>query len=421
MWWDDNLTHMRSKLRKFNKIKTHKGKDSYITLRREYKNAIKKAKNDGWKEFTSNIKYPSEVSKLIKSFNNNKNNSLGLLKNQEGDYCDNPKESLNTLLNNFFPGHTSVPETNTMDFIIVKNARLDKTFTIKKVRAVFRHMGSFKSAGPDGLKPIVMKHFGPKAIRCVTKLFKAIYSTGYIPNEWRKSRVVFIPKPPKLDYGDAGSFRPISLTQFILKKMACVVEWSLREHADDYGKISPMQHAYSGTKGTDTALSTLVNMIKSLILRDKFRLVISVKEAFDNLATPAIENALWANKYPTIMIRWCMNFLKIRISIADVLGVKLSIWPVCGTPQGGVLSSRIWNLAFDPLLRLLNDNQPCSPVGFADDGALCFRGICPHTLVEIAQPFINKAVEWGAQNGLSFSVDKTSVVFFTRKYNFYSN
>ena len=92
-----------------------------------------------------------------------------------------------------------------------------------------------------------------------------------------------------------------------------------------------------------------------------------------------------------------------------------------GPHKVGVLSSRIWNLAFDPLLRLLNDNQPCSPVGFADDGALCFRGICPHTLVEIAQPFINKAVEWGAQNGLSFSVDKTSVVFFTRKYNFYSN
>ena len=98
MWWDDNLTHMRSKLRKYSKIKTPEGKTLYITLRREYKKAIRKAKNDGWKEFTSNIKYPSEVSKLIKSFNNNKNNSLGLLKNQEGEYCDNPKESLNILL-----------------------------------------------------------------------------------------------------------------------------------------------------------------------------------------------------------------------------------------------------------------------------------------------------------------------------------
>ena len=106
-----------------------------------------------------------------------------------------------------------------------------------------------------------------------------------------------------------------------------------------------------------------------------------------------------------------MNFLKNRTSIAEVLGVMLAICPVCGTPQGGVHSSRIWNLAFDPLLKLLNQKSPYAPVGFADDGAFCFRGICPNTLVKIAQPKINMAIEWGAQNGLSFSVDKTTVFF----------
>ena len=108
------------------------------------------------------------------------------------------------------------------------------------------------------------------------------------------------------------------------------------------------------------------------------------------------------------------------IAIAEVLGVKLSIRPVCGTPQGGVLSNRIWNLAFNPKLKLLNHNSPCAPVGFADDGALCFRGIDPETLVEIAQPKINAAVDWGAQNGLTFSVDKTTAVFFSRQQKFHS-
>ena len=111
-----------------------------------------------------------------------------------------------------------------------------------------------------------------------------------------------------------------------------------------------------------------------------------------------------------------MNFLKNRISIAEVLGVTLAICPVCGTPQGGVLSSRIWNLAFDPLLKLLNQDSPCAPVGFADDGALCFRGFCAETLIDISQPKIDMAVEWGAQNGLSFSKDKTTVVIFSRQH-----
>ena len=88
---------MRSKLRKMAKNKTTEGINSYTSLRREYKKAIKTAKNEGWKKFTSEIKFPSDVSKLIKSFNNSKNNALGLLKKKDGDYSDNPEESLNIL------------------------------------------------------------------------------------------------------------------------------------------------------------------------------------------------------------------------------------------------------------------------------------------------------------------------------------
>ena len=199
-------------------------------------------------------------------------------------------------------------------------------------------MGSFKLAGPEGIKPIVMKFFGPRALGCITNICQAIYSTGYVPIKLCKSRVVFIPKPQKDDYGEAGSFRPISLTKFLFKSMEHVIEWLLREHADKFGKISEMQHAYSGTRGTDTALSTLVNMIESSILRKQICLVISVdiQGAFNNLAFMAIKKVMVDNNYPPFMIRWYMNFLKNRISIAEVLGVKLSIHPVCGTPQGGV-------------------------------------------------------------------------------------
>ena len=101
--------------------------------------------------------------------------------------------------------------------------------------SAFAHMGSYKSAGPDGFKPLVMKHFGPKALGCINNLFQAIYSTGYIPIEFCKSKVVFIPKPLKDYYEEAGSFRPISLTQFLFKAMERIIEWSLREHDDKMG------------------------------------------------------------------------------------------------------------------------------------------------------------------------------------------
>ena len=163
-------------------------------------------------------------------------------------------------------------------------------------------------------------------------------------------------------------------------------------------------------------------MIESCILRDKLCLVLSVdiKGAFNNLATKTIHKVLVDNKYPPLMIRWYMNFLKNRNSVAEVLGIIKTIRPICGTPQGGVLSSRIWNLAFDPLLKLLNDNSPCNPVGFADDGALSFMGIDPDTMVSNAQTSLNLAIDWGAKNGLSFCPKKTTVVFFSRRYHFHN-
>ena len=200
------------------KTKQLRVKTLIFPLEGNTKKSIKTAKLDGWKKFTSNIKFPSDVSKLITNFNNSKNNVFVLLTNKDGEYSDNPEESLNTMFKKI---QAILRSLKPIVWTGLKLKTIDWTnlSPLKKVRAAFRHMGSFKLAGPDGNKPIVMKHFGPKALGCITKIYQVIYSTGYIPMEFRKSRVVFMPKPQKADYVEAGSFRPISLTQFLFKTM----------------------------------------------------------------------------------------------------------------------------------------------------------------------------------------------------------
>ena len=43
-WWDNDLTLMRSKLRKYSKLGTPEGRSNYISLRREYKKPLKRLK-----------------------------------------------------------------------------------------------------------------------------------------------------------------------------------------------------------------------------------------------------------------------------------------------------------------------------------------------------------------------------------------
>ena len=57
---------MRSKLRKMAKNKTPEGRNTYTTLRREYKKAIKTAKNEGWKSSPLKLNFQVTFQNLLK-------------------------------------------------------------------------------------------------------------------------------------------------------------------------------------------------------------------------------------------------------------------------------------------------------------------------------------------------------------------
>ena len=95
-----------------------------------------------------------------------------------------------------FPGHASLSDLEIqkkdcdgMVWKTVKNNRLDRTFTVKKVKSAFAHMGSYKSAGPDGFKPIIMKISVQKHLRALITFFKLfiqldIFQLNFVNQKW---------------------------------------------------------------------------------------------------------------------------------------------------------------------------------------------------------------------------------------------
>ena len=55
------------------------------------------------------------------------------------------------------------------------------------------------------------------------------------------------------------------------------------------------------------------------------------------------------------------------------------------------------------------------PKGYADDGMFLVAGKGPDIMVDLAQPAINLAIQWGEENSLRFSPTKTQVIMFHRK------
>jgi hypothetical protein len=99
--------------------------------------------------------------------------------------------------------------------------------TVEKIRAALSEFNTEKSPGPDELGPSVLQHLPSSALDAIQYLYDATITSGYTPNIWRQSKVIFIPKSGKTDYSQAKSFRPISLTPYLFKCLEKLCKWRI--------------------------------------------------------------------------------------------------------------------------------------------------------------------------------------------------
>ena len=116
------------------------------------------------------------------------------------------------------------------------------------------------------------------------------------------------------------------------------------------------------------ALAETVDLIESALHTNEYALVLfmDIKGAFDNLNQEAAIEAMRNRNLPNWFVDWYEAYLALRTATVTMHGIKTTRWIPKGSPQGGVYSPTFWNIAFDELLAILNNNGGRG-VGFADD------------------------------------------------------
>ena len=73
-----------------------------------------------------------------------------------------------------------------------------------------------RALGPDGLCNAHVKNLGPLALDYMTHLFNLSLSENIIPQMWKNSKIILLPKPEK-DHKNSTSYMPISLLRPAVK------------------------------------------------------------------------------------------------------------------------------------------------------------------------------------------------------------
>lgn len=206
------------------------------------------------------------------------------------------------------------------------------------------------SPGADGLEYRHLRSLDPTG-QLLETVFATVFRLG-IPSAWKRSRVAPIYK--KGDTGDFSNFRPISLISTLYRLFSGVLSQRLNVVASSLGWLSPEQKGFlpgvHGIQEHTQMLQTVIEVteferrpmsVAWLDLCNAFGSIphAVLKQMFESLPIPAELRQLFIDIYSGNLLDFVIG------------GKSLEIAPTTGVRQGDPLSSTVFNLAAEPLLR----------------------------------------------------------------------
>ena len=425
-WWSNMLTKMRKKARRAFRRRRENPQFllEYTELQRAFKKEVRKEKRKSWRAFCESIKSMSETARLQKIVNKEARCAPGMLRVGQHEYTSSPEEMLQTLLTAHFPDCRNITncDKNNLPATEQTDASVDPDWETAanivdndKIRWAIEELQPFKSAGVDGVFPALLQHANDCVIEILKKIFRACIAFGYIPRLWRQVKVVFIPKPGKNTYDEAKSFRPISLTSYLLKTLEKLIYQFFRSTTLKDKPLHRLQFAYQEGRSTITALQQFVERIEENFDKKGFALAVfmDIEGAFDNVPFDSLLKTLRARSIPKAVCTIIECMLTTRMLIASSNGATKMAVAGRGCPQGGVLSPLLWNLVVDELLKNMERNAAYA-FAYADDVTSMTMGKHLDIVTINMQKNLNLVERWCNETGLRVNPAKTTAVLFTK-------
>ena len=148
---------------------------------------------------------------------------VGPLKRADGTLATEDTE-VAEILNKFFAGVFAKEDTNNLPYkapetgMGLETVNISEDQVLKKIKKLREN----SAGGPDRISAKILRLGGNTLLAPLRKLFTDSLRTGVVPADWRTAEVIPIFK--KGSKGDAGNYRPVSLTSIPGKLMESLIK-----------------------------------------------------------------------------------------------------------------------------------------------------------------------------------------------------
>ena len=200
-----------------------------------------------------------------------------------------------------------------------------------------RKIKPHSATGPDAISAWMLRAFAEEAAPSIASLFNLSLSLGKLPNDWKCSNVVPIPKEAKKS--DVRIYRPISLLPIISKTFEHHVYSLMSEHLAAHNILSTNQFGFQpGRNTTSPLLIAIYKWHSALDNHQHAGCVFDLKKAFHSVPHRALLIKLYSLHLPIDLLSWFSNYLKQHLQRVVLRGYTTPSLPVIsGVPQGSIL------------------------------------------------------------------------------------
>ena len=193
---------------------------------------------------------------------------------------------------------------------------------------MFQHLNSKKAADPDNISPCLLKQCAGQLSCVFTGIFSVSLSQCKIPQCFKKSTIIPVPKKSTASCLNGYSYRPIALTSVVMKTLESLVFQVLKSIIDPL--LDRFQYAYREDRSVDDAVSLILfYILQHLDSPNTYASILFV--AFNTIIPSKLFEKIQNVGVPQSMCLWILDFLLMVEKIGDNLSSSFTL--STATPQ----------------------------------------------------------------------------------------
>ena len=208
----------------------------------------------------------------------------------------------------------------------------------------------------------MLKHLPKRSLQTLLNIFNNIWETGEYPETWRLATIIPIPKPGK-DHVEPTNYRPIALTSCLCKTLERMINKPLVWYLESNKLISEYQSGFRTERSTNDNLNRLETFIRNAFIKKEHVVAIffDLEKAYDTTWRYGILKDLHDSGLKGRLPSFIQSFLEDRTIQVRVGSTLSDLYDQeQGVPQGSILSTTLFNIKINNIVKCLDDKTDCS-------------------------------------------------------------